>query len=87
MATPDNFIVAIEIGSSKVTAIAGKKEPDGGIKVLAQAQEPSTTFIRKGRINNINKMSQCILNIKERLEKKLQKNICQIGRASCRERV
>ena len=64
MATPDNFIVAIEIGSSKVTAIAGKKEPDGGITVLALAQEPSTTFIRKGRINNINKMSQCILNIK-----------------------
>lgn len=78
MATPDNFIVAIEIGSSKVTAIAGKKEPDGGIKVLALAQEPSTTFIRKGRINNINKMSQCILNIKERLEKKLQKNICRV---------
>ena len=45
MATPDNFIVAIEIGSSKVTAIAGKKEPDGGIKVLALAQEDRKSVV------------------------------------------
>ena len=57
MATEDNFIVAIELGSSKVTAVAGRKQPDGAIQILAFAQEPSTSFIRKGRINNINKMT------------------------------
>ena len=71
MAAEDNFIVAIELGSSKVTGVAGRKQPDGAIHILAFAQEPSTTFIRKGRINNVNKMTQCILNMKEKLEQQL----------------
>ena len=78
MATEDNFIVAIELGSSKVTAIAGRKQPDGGIQILAFAQEPSTSFIRKGRINNVSKMTQCVKNMKEKLEQKLQKSISRV---------
>ncbi len=78
MAVADNFIVAIELGSSKVTALAGQKQPDGAIQILAYAQEPSDSFIRKGRINNVNKMTQCISNIKEKLEKKLQKTISHV---------
>ncbi|MFR1986707.1 MAG: hypothetical protein ACLS29_00215 [Prevotellamassilia sp.] len=73
MATEDNFIVAIELGSSKVTGVAGCKQPDGAIQILAFAQEPSTTFIRKGRINNVNKMTQCILNMKEKMEQRCRK--------------
>ena len=72
MATEDKFIVAIELGSSKVTGIAGRKQPDGVTQILAFAQEPSTTFIRKGRINNVNKMTQCILNMKEKLDEYLE---------------
>lgn len=75
MATEDKFIVAIELGSSKVTGIAGRKQPDGALQVLAFAQEPASTFMRKGRINNIDKMKSCIKNIKERLEKSLKKSI------------
>ena len=78
MATEDNFIVAIELGSSKVTAIAGRKQPDGGIQILAFAQEPSTSFIRKGRINNVSTMTQCVKNMKEKLEQKLQKSISRV---------
>lgn len=78
MATEDNFIVAIELGSSKVTGIAGCKQPDGTIRILAFAQEPSTTFIRKGRINNVNKMTQCILNMKEKMEQQMQKSISRV---------
>ena len=78
MATEDKFIVAIELGSSKVTGIAGRKQPDGATQILAFAQEPSTTFIRKGRINNVNKMTQCILNMKEKLEQKLQKSVSRV---------
>lgn len=78
MATEDNFIVAIELGSSKVSGIAGCKQPDGAIQILAFAQEPSTTFIRKGRINNVNKMTQCIINIKEKLEQKMQKSVSRV---------
>ena len=32
-----DFIVAIELGSSKMTGIAGRKNPDGSITVLAVA--------------------------------------------------
>lgn len=78
MATEDNFIAAIELGSSKVTGIAGRKQPDGRIQILAFAQEPSTTFIRKGRINNISKMTQCIQSIKDKMEKRMQRSISRI---------
>lgn len=78
MATEDNFIVAIELGSSKVTGVAGRKQPDGAIQVLAFAQEPSTTFIRKGRINNVSKMTQCIVSMREKLEQKMQKSISRV---------
>ena len=47
MAAKD-FIVAIELGSSKVTGIAGKKNLDGSISVLAVVKEDSSSFIRKG---------------------------------------
>ena len=75
MADIKEFVVAIDLGSSKVTAIAGRKQPDGAIEVLAYTQEPSHNFIRKGRISNIDKMTQCAKNIKETLEKKLNKRV------------
>ena len=73
--TKDDFIVAIELGSSKVTAIAGRKRPDGEVLVIAQAQEPADTFIRKGRINNYTKMTSSVENIKRKLEKALDRTI------------
>ena len=42
------FIVAIELGSSKVTGIAGQKNLDGSIQILAVVKEESSAFIRKG---------------------------------------
>ena len=79
--TNDDFIVAIELGSSKVTAIAGQKQPDGAIKVLAYAQDPSESFIRKGCINNFNKMTSCVDSIKKRLENALGMTVsgCYVG--------
>lgn len=74
----NDFIVAIELGSSKITGIAGKKNPDGSITVLAYAREDSYTFIRRGRVYNIDKTAQCLSNIKLKLEKALQ---AAIGKA------
>lgn len=78
MTTDDNIIVAIELGSSKVTGIAGCKQPDGGIQILALAQEPSATFIRKGLVYNLDKTRQCLANIREKLSKALNKPIRQV---------
>ena len=52
MAVTD-FIVAIELGSSKISGIAGKKLPDGSIQILATATESATDCIRKGVIYNL----------------------------------
>ena len=71
----EKFTVTLEIGSSKITAVAGTKQPDGAIQVLAIAQEDSGSFIRKGRILNIDKMTQCIKSIKDKLEKRLNRQI------------
>ena len=63
------FIVAIELGSSKVTGIAGRKNLDGSINVLAVAREESSSFIRKGVVYNIDKTALCISNIINKLSK------------------
>ena len=77
MAAKD-FIVAIELGSSKMTGIAGKKNLDGSIQVLACVKENSSSFIRKGVVYNIDKTAQCLTNIVSRLEKQLKTTITQV---------
>ena len=57
---PKDFIVAIELGSSKMTGIAGKKNLDGSTQVLAVVKEDSSSFIRKGYVNNIDKTAKSL---------------------------
>ncbi|MBP5355608.1 MAG: cell division protein FtsA [Prevotella sp.] len=75
---PKDFIVAIELGSSKMTGIAGQKNLDGSISVLAVVTEDSSTFIRKGVIYNIDKTAQCISSIVKRLTATLKTSISQV---------
>ena len=72
------FIVAIELGSSKVTGIAGQKNLDGSIAVLAVAKEESSSFIRKGIVYNIDKTAICLQNIIRKLESQLKTQIRQV---------
>ena len=78
MAVQKDFIVAFELGSSKVTGIAGQKKPDGSISVLALAKEDSSSFIRKGVVYNIDKTAQCLTSIKKKLEAQLKTQITQV---------
>ena len=73
-----DFIVAIELGSSKVTGIAGQKMPDGSISVHAVVREDSTSFIRKGVVYNIDKTAQCLTNVVKKLEAQLKTRITQV---------
>jgi cell division protein FtsA len=77
MAEQKEFIVAFELGSSKVTGIVGQKKPDGSISVLALAKEESSSFIRKGVVYNIDKTAQCLASIKKKLESQLHTQITQ----------
>lgn len=72
------FIVAIELGSSKMTGIAGKKNLDGSISVLAVVKEDSSTCIRKGVAYNIDKTVQTLTNIVKKLETTLKAKIAHV---------
>lgn len=78
MVAAKEFIVAIELGSSKMTGIAGQKNLDGSITVLALVKEDSTSFIRKGYVYNIDKTAQCLTNIVKKLEAQLKTEITQV---------
>jgi len=78
MMAEKEFIVAIELGSSKVTGIAGQKKPDGSINVLALVKEDSSQFIRKGVVYNIDKTAQCLTSIIKKLETQLKTRITQV---------
>lgn len=60
-------IVAIEIGSHKIAGIAGKKTIDG-IQIQAYASVPSSDFVSRGIIQNIDKTAGALTEIVNRLE-------------------
>ena len=72
------FIAAIELGSSKVTGIAGRKNSDGSMQVLAYAKEDSSSFIRKGIIYNLDKTAQSLTSIINKLEGDLKNSIAKV---------
>ncbi|MBR1541606.1 MAG: cell division protein FtsA [Bacteroidaceae bacterium] len=71
MATTD-FIAAIELGSSKITGVAGKHESDNSISLLAFAQDDATQFVQKGVIFNIDKAATALSDIIIKLEAQLR---------------
>ena len=77
MATTE-FIAAIELGSSKLAGIAGQKNGDGSIRLLAYACENAAPFIRKGVISNIDKTAQALNTVVHRLETQLGNSIAKV---------
>lgn len=69
-----DFIVAIELGSSKISGIAGKKK-DGTMQVLAYAEEKTLGCVRRGVVYNIEKTYQSVNNIIAKLESVLKTKI------------
>ena len=70
-----NFIVAIELGSTKIRGIAGQKKPDGSISIMTVVEEDATQCIRKGVVYNIDKTVQCLSNVMLRLRSQLKAGI------------
>ncbi len=63
----DKIIVAIELGSSKISGVAGQIMTDGSLKVLAYAGVPSSSCIRHGAVYNLDKTANAIAEVVERL--------------------
>lgn len=77
MVTTD-FIAAIEVSSSRLAGIAGRKNNDGSIEVLAYAREEASAFVHKGVIFNIDKAAQALVSLINRLETQLRNSIAKV---------
>ena len=75
---PKEFIVAIELGSSKMTGIAGQKNLDGSITVLSAVEEKSESCIRKGVVYNMEKTGQALTTIIKNLRSNLKQEITHV---------
>ena len=74
---PKEFIVAIELGSSKITGLAGRKNIDGSISVLKVVKEPTNGCIRRGAVYNIDKTEALLKEVIKKLSTSLG---CEIKR-------
>ena len=63
----DKTIVAIELGSSKISGVAGQIQYDGSLRVMAYASVPSSACIRHGAVYNLDKTAIAIAEVVERL--------------------
>ena len=73
------FIAAIELGSSRIAGIAGRKHEDGSLEVLAYTCEDSSSFVRKGVVYNIDKAAHAICDIVSALDGQLgQSSIAKV---------
>ncbi|HZK03590.1 MAG TPA: cell division protein FtsA [Bacteroidaceae bacterium] len=64
----NKLIVAIELGSSKISGAVGQKYPDGSLKVWAYASTPSFMCIHHGVVYNLDKTANAIVEVINKLE-------------------
>ena len=74
MTEQESIIVAIELGSSKISGIAGKMK-DGTMQILAYAEDRASGCIKRGVVYNIEKTTQSIKNVIGKLEASLKMKI------------
>ena len=77
ISSEEKLIVAIELGSSKMVGMAGHRQPDGNLKILAMAEERVPGAIRYGMVSNFEKTNQTIKLIIDKLQAQLDRRIGQ----------
>ncbi|MPM59947.1 Cell division protein FtsA [bioreactor metagenome] len=76
--TQSGFIAAIDLGTSKITGIIGRKNESNVISVLECVSLPSENSIRRGTIYNIDKASAIVRKLISMLENALGKKIGKV---------
>ena len=71
----DKTIVAIELGSSKISGVAGQIQYDGSLRIMAYASVPSSACIRHGAVYNLDKTANAIVEVTDRLNSILSTRI------------
>jgi cell division protein FtsA len=65
----ENYIVAFEIGSSKIKGALVVNDPTGMLNVVAVQEEHVSESVRYGQIKNVEDVSGIIDSIRQKLEK------------------
>ena len=78
MATIQEFAVVIDIGSTKITALAGNKTANGRIHILGQAQVPSRG-IKRGVVLNPEEFAYALKELIGRLETQVDHTITTVS--------
>lgn len=87
----ENFVSAIEVGTSRTVMAAGRAAPGGGVELLAFAEQ-ETTGMRKGRVVEPEYVSRAIQTVRESVEAQIPGGggtirdaafVCSFGGISC----
>ncbi len=73
----DPIIVAVELGTSRISGIAGKRK-DGSFQILAYAEEQTTACLKRGIVYNVEKTTQSIKNVVEKLSQTLKQQVTRV---------
>lgn len=65
------YIIAIELGSSKIVGVAGYRNGSGELVVSAIEKEYATNIIKRGCVQNVKDVFACIKRIKMKLENRI----------------
>lgn len=65
------YIVSIELGSSKIVGIAGYRDESGALVVVAIEKENAVNIIKRGCVQNVEEVYSCIKKLKAKLENRL----------------
>lgn len=71
-------MVAIELSSTRITGVAGQRDTDGRLTILAFADEDASSCICKGTVFNIDKTAGAITSIINKLEATLEASISKV---------
>ena len=78
METEKDIIVAVELGSAAIRAIAGRRELDGNMHVLAVARKSDEYAIRRGVVDNINRTAQTLQDVTRQLGERLDMQVTKV---------
>jgi len=78
MAINQEFAVVIDIGSTKITALAGNKPTNGRINILGQAMVPSRG-IKRGVVVNPEEFAIALKELISRLESQVEDKVSTVG--------
>lgn len=76
--TQTGFIAVIDLGTSKITGVVGRKNEDNVISVLAYETIPSERCIRRGLVYNIEETGAKVRRLITLLENKLKRKISKV---------